>query len=108
MSTIKIKQIKSRIGAPADQKRVLDALGLRKMNRVVEHEETPSILGMWMMLSVHSQAAETNNDEKQAQTIRVGSFEDTFNYVDKNGVRRGYGYELMQLCQVIPNGNLSM
>ena len=47
MSTIKIKQIKSRIGAPADtKKRVLDALGLRKMNRVVEHEETPSILGM--------------------------------------------------------------
>ena len=37
------------------------------------------VLGMWMMLSVHSQAAETNNDEKQAQTIRVGSFEDTFN-----------------------------
>ena len=54
------------------------------------------VLGMWMMLSVHSQAAETNNDEKQAQTIRVGSFEDTYNYVDKNGVRRGYGYELMQ------------
>ena len=26
------------------------------------------VLGMWMMLSVHSQAAETNNDEKQAQT----------------------------------------
>ena len=54
------------------------------------------ILGMWMMLSVYCQAAETNKDEKQAQTIRVGSFEDTFNYVDKNGVRRGYGYELMQ------------
>ena len=54
-------------------------------------------LGMWMMLSVHCQAAETNNDEKQQpQIIRVGSFEDTFNYVDKNGVRRGYGYELMQ------------
>ena len=55
------------------------------------------VLGMWMMLSVHCQAAETNNDEKQQpQIIRVGSFEDTFNYVDKNGVRRGYGYELMQ------------
>jgi len=54
------------------------------------------ILGIWMMLSVHCQAAETNNDEKQPQTIRVGLFEDTFNYVDKNGVRRGYGYELMQ------------
>ena len=46
MSTIKIKQTKSRIGAPIDQKRTLDALGLRKMNRVVEREATPSILGM--------------------------------------------------------------
>ncbi len=52
------------------------------------------VLVMWMMLSVHSQAAETDNDEKQSQIIRVGSFEDTFDYVDKNGVRRGYGYEL--------------
>ena len=54
------------------------------------------ILGMWMRLSVYCQAAEMNNDEKQPQIIRVGSFEDTFNYVDKNGVRQGYGYELMQ------------
>ena len=54
------------------------------------------ILGMWMMSSVYCQAAETNKDEKQPQTIRVGSFEDTFNYVGKNGVRQGYGYELMQ------------
>lgn len=46
MSTIKIKQTKSRIGAPATQKRTLDALGLHKMNHVVEHECTPSILGM--------------------------------------------------------------
>ena len=46
MATIKIKQVRSRIGAPADQKRTLDALGLRKMNHVVEFEETPSILGM--------------------------------------------------------------
>lgn len=46
MATIKIKQVKSRIGIPADQKKVLDALGLRKLNRVVEHEDTPSILGM--------------------------------------------------------------
>ena len=28
--------------------------------------------------------------------VRVGSFEDTFNFIDQNGVRRGYGYELMQ------------
>ena len=54
------------------------------------------VLGIWMVLTVPCRAAETNNDEKQSQIIRVGSFEDTFNYVDKNGVRRGYGYELMQ------------
>ncbi len=46
MSTIKIKQVKSRIGAPKNQKRTLDSLGLRKLNHVVEHEATPSILGM--------------------------------------------------------------
>ena len=53
-------------------------------------------LGIWMVLTVPCRAAETNNDEKQSQIIRVGSFEDTFDYVDKNGVRRGYGYVLMQ------------
>ena len=46
MATIKVKQIKSRIGAPKDQKRTLDALGLTKMNKVVEHEASPSIMGM--------------------------------------------------------------
>ena len=46
MATIKIKQVRSRIRCPKDQKKTLDALGLKKMNRVVEHEETPSILGM--------------------------------------------------------------
>ena len=54
------------------------------------------VLGMWMLSSVHCQAAEMPDDEKQSQIIRVGSFEDTFDYVDKNGVRRGYGYELLQ------------
>ena len=53
-------------------------------------------LGMWMILSVHCRAAEKNNDEKQSQIIRIGSFEDTFDYIDENGVRRGYGYELLQ------------
>ena len=42
---------------------------------------------------------ETKKSEAQTteqKIIRVGSFEDTFDYVDKNGVRRGYGYELLQ------------
>ena len=46
MAKIKIKQTKSRIGSPKDQKRTLDALGLRKMNKVVEHDDTPTIRGM--------------------------------------------------------------
>lgn len=50
MASIKIKQVKSRIGAPKDQKRTLDALGLRKLNQTVEHEDTPSIRGMVIKL----------------------------------------------------------
>ena len=46
MATIKVKQIKSRIGAPVDQKRTLLSLGLRKISQVVEVEDTPSIQGM--------------------------------------------------------------
>jgi len=46
MATIKIQQVRSRIRCPKDQKRTLDALGLHKMNHIVEHEATPSILGM--------------------------------------------------------------
>ena len=46
MATIKIKQVRSRIKCPKVQKRTLDALGLRKLNCVVEHEDSPSIRGM--------------------------------------------------------------
>jgi len=46
MATIKIKQIRSRINCPKDQKMTLDALGLRKLNRVVEHPDNPAIRGM--------------------------------------------------------------
>ena len=46
MEKIKIKQIKSRIGRPKDQKMTLDALGLTKMNKEVAHNATPQILGM--------------------------------------------------------------
>ena len=46
MEKIKIKQVRSRIGRPKDQKRTLDALGLNKINKVVEHNATPQIMGM--------------------------------------------------------------
>lgn len=31
-----------------------------------------------------------------AKVVRVGSFENTFNYVNEKGIRKGYGYELLQ------------
>ena len=46
MATIKVKQVRSAIGKTKDQKLTLKALGFRKLNQVVEHEATPSILGM--------------------------------------------------------------
>lgn len=46
MATIKVKQVRSGIGSPADQKRTLKGLGLRKISQVVELEDTPSIQGM--------------------------------------------------------------
>jgi len=46
MAKIKVKQVKSGIGRPQNQKRTLEALGLRKIGQVVEHDNTPNILGM--------------------------------------------------------------
>jgi len=46
MAKIKITQIKSKIGQPERQKRILASLGIRKMHQTVEHENTPEILGM--------------------------------------------------------------
>ena len=46
MAKIKIQQVRSTIGRPKKQKKTLDALGLRRINAIVEHESTPQILGM--------------------------------------------------------------
>ena len=46
MATIKVQQIKSKIGYPKDQKATLQALGLRKISQIVEVEDTPSNRGM--------------------------------------------------------------
>lgn len=46
MAKIKVKKVKSAINRTKTQKRTLEALGLRKIGQVVEHEDTPSILGM--------------------------------------------------------------
>ena len=46
MATLKIKQIKSKIGYPVDQKDTLSLLGLRKIGQTVEVEDNPSVRGM--------------------------------------------------------------
>ncbi|MDB9966806.1 50S ribosomal protein L30 [Flavobacteriaceae bacterium] len=46
MAKIKIKKVRSEIKRPADQKKTLLALGLKKIGQVVEHEDTPNIIGM--------------------------------------------------------------
>ena len=46
MKRIRVKQVKSKIRRPQNQKRTLEALGLRKIDQVVEHDATPTTLGM--------------------------------------------------------------
>ena len=46
MATIKVQQIKSKIGYPKDQKATLQALALRKISQIVAVEDTPSTRGM--------------------------------------------------------------
>ncbi|AZQ58966.1 50S ribosomal protein L30 [Maribacter sp. MJ134] len=46
MAKIKVTQLKSSIKKPQNQKRTLEALGLKRIGQVVEHEDTPNILGM--------------------------------------------------------------
>ncbi len=46
MAKIRITQIKSKIGSTERQKLTLAALGIKKMNRPIDHEATPQILGM--------------------------------------------------------------
>ena len=45
-NTIKIKLVKSLIGSSEAQRRVVASLGLSKKDQIVEHSETPTIMGM--------------------------------------------------------------
>ena len=46
MARIRVTQIKSKIGQPEVQKKILASLGIRKMHQTVEHDDTPQIMGM--------------------------------------------------------------
>ena len=46
MAKIKVTKVKSAINRTLNQKRTLEALGLKKIGQTIEHEDTPNILGM--------------------------------------------------------------
>ncbi|MDP2685848.1 MAG: 50S ribosomal protein L30 [Aequorivita sp.] len=46
MAKIRVTKVKSVIKRPKNQKKIMESLGLHKMNQTVEHEDTPNILGM--------------------------------------------------------------
>ncbi|WGK63632.1 50S ribosomal protein L30 [Croceiramulus getboli] len=46
MAKIKVTKVRSAINKPANQKRVLESLGLNKIGQTRVHENTPNILGM--------------------------------------------------------------
>lgn len=46
MGKIEITKVKSGIKRTQNQKRTMEALGLKKIGQTVEHDDTPNILGM--------------------------------------------------------------
>lgn len=46
MAKLKVTKVKSAIKRSKNQKRILEALGLKKIGQVVEHEDSSNILGM--------------------------------------------------------------
>ncbi|MCG6893848.1 MAG: 50S ribosomal protein L30 [Desulfobacteraceae bacterium] len=60
--TLRITLVKSMIGRPEKHRKVLAGMGLRKLNRTVELEDTPSVRGMIRKVS-HLVSVEENRDE---------------------------------------------
>lgn len=46
MAKIRVTKVRSVIKRPKNQKKIMESLGLHKMNQTVEHDDTPNILGM--------------------------------------------------------------
>jgi len=61
---IKITLVKSMIGRPEKHRRVLRGMGLTKLNRTVELEDTPSIRGMVFKVSYLVKTEEMINEAK--------------------------------------------
>lgn len=69
--------------------------GTSETMQTLTRKSVCALLSLLLLLSVVlpvKAAAET----APVKVVRVGSFEDTFNYVNEKGARKGYGYELLQ------------
>lgn len=69
--------------------------GMSETMQTLMRKSVCALLSLLLLLSVVlpvKAAAET----APAKVVRVGSFEDTFNYVNEKGARKGYGYELLE------------
>ena len=51
MAKLRVKWVRSGIGHPKDQKDTIKALGLRKLQHTVEHEDHPALRGMLRKVS---------------------------------------------------------
>ena len=69
--------------------------GTRKAMQTPIRKSICAMLCLLLLLSALL-PVKTAAETAPAKVIRVGSFEDTFNYVNEKGVRKGYGYELLQ------------
>ncbi|MBT4041633.1 MAG: 50S ribosomal protein L30 [Rhodospirillales bacterium] len=58
--TVRVTQIKSAIGRPGDQRETLKGLGLNKLNRTRDLEDTPSVRGMIRKVSHLVQVVEAS------------------------------------------------
>ena len=75
--------------------------GIMKNSGISENVQTlmrKSVCAMLCLLLLLSVAlpVKAAAETAPAKVVRVGSFEDTFNYCNEKGARKGYGYELLQ------------
>jgi large subunit ribosomal protein L30 len=68
MARIRLTQFKSKIGSTQRQKRTLEALGIKKMNNPVEHDDTPVIMGMFSKVR-HLVRLEILTEEEQRNSV---------------------------------------
>ncbi len=62
MAKLRISGYKSAIGYKADQKRTIQALGLRRLGHTVEHTDTPAIRGMIVKVRHLDKVAKVSQD----------------------------------------------